>query len=114
MNSLWMYAWRARADGTATDEQKDMVKAQADGLEDGKKTLADARAAVDAGTATEEQRDLVKGMVQLAPKPARKEVDIGIGRMESRSYVAIIGCLYRPPLTYRQAGPTRIRTKSDV
>ena len=70
MNSLWMHAWRARADGTATDERLALVKAQADGLEDGRKTLADAREAVDAGTATEEQMAMVEGMAKgLADGP---------------------------------------------
>ena len=31
--------------------------------------------------------------MQLAPKPARKEVDISPRRIESRSAVVVIGCL---------------------
>ena len=63
--------------------------------------------------------------MQLAPTSARKEVDIGTMWMDSRSSVVVIGCLYRffysrfftqrtLVIAYRKAGPTRIRTKSDV
>ena len=60
--------------GTATEEQRGLVKAQAEGLAEGRQTMADARAAVEAGTATEEQRGLVKAQAeglpdwQLAPR----------------------------------------------
>ena len=57
-----MHAWRARADGTATDAQRDMVQAQADGLAEGNRTMADARVAMQAGTATVEQKDLVQAL----------------------------------------------------
>ena len=75
MNSLWMHAWRARADDTVTDEQKDMVKAQAKGLTDGRQTMADARAAVAANTATTEQLCMVQAQADVLADGRKKQAD---------------------------------------
>ena len=75
MNSLWNHAWRARADGTATDAQRDMVQAQADGLADGRKTRVDAWAAVKAGTATDAQRDMVQAQADGLADGRKTRVD---------------------------------------